>query len=112
MDEETKIIIAAETGVRVLSFDDISAALSSSFGSQGLILTEKDLSPEFFDLRTGLAGEFFQKFINYNLRVAIVLSDTKAYGERFSELAYEHATHNSIRIVRTTDEAKAWLSDQ
>src|SRR5215475_5067428 len=110
MSEEQNIIIASESGVSIQSIKDISDALSVSFGSKGLILTERDLSPEFFELRTGLAGELFQKFINYNLRVAIVLPNTRAYGDRFSELAYEHATHNSIRFVPSMEDARAWLS--
>jgi hypothetical protein len=56
-----------------------------------------------------LAGELFQKFINYGLRVAIVLPDPEAFGERFSELAYEHRSHNMIRFVRSKAEAESWL---
>jgi len=31
---------------------------------EGIILREEDLAPEFFDLRSGLAGELLQKFVN------------------------------------------------
>jgi hypothetical protein len=44
--------------------------------------------------------------------VAIVLPDPEAYGERISELAYEHKSHDLIRFVRSKDEAEAWLSAQ
>jgi hypothetical protein len=47
--------------------------------------------------------------VAYRFRVAIVLPDPEAYGERFGELAYEHASHSMIRFVRSADEAKAWL---
>ena len=106
---EPQILIASESGISIRSFGDISDALDSSLGSAGLILTENDLAREFFDLHSGLAGELFQKFINYRLRVAIVLPDPEAYGERFSELACEHRSHSMIRFVRSKDEAKAWL---
>src|ERR1051326_4828074 len=99
MNEERKILIASDSGISIRSFNDISDALAACFGAKGLILTERDLSPDFFDLRTGLAGELFQKFTNYKRRVAIVLLDPKAYGERFGELAYEHAAHSMIRFV-------------
>jgi hypothetical protein len=110
MNKDHEIIVASESGLTIHSFSDISDAISACFGSRGLILTLNDLSPEFFDLRTGLAGEIFQKFINYNLRLAIVLPDTKAYGERFGELAYEHAKHNAVRFVSSVEEARVWLS--
>jgi hypothetical protein len=109
MAEEGKIIIASDAGIAIQSFADISDAISATFGARGLMLTEADLTPEFFNLRTGLAGELLQKFTNYQLRVAIVLPDAQAYGERFSELAYEHSTHNLIRFVRTIEEAQAWF---
>ena len=109
MNEERRILIASDSNIAIRSFSDISAALGACIGSAGLVLTENDLAREFFDLRSGLAGELFQKFINYKVRVAIVLTDPQAYGERFSELAYEHSSHNLIRFVRSEDEAKAWL---
>lgn len=110
MNEEAKILIAADSGIAIRSFPDITDAIGACFGARGFILTEADLAPEFFDLRTRLAGEMFQKFINYKVRVAIVLADPAAYGERFTELAYEHASHDFIRFVRSMDEARAWLS--
>ncbi len=109
MNELPTIVVASDSGLSIRSFSDISDALGACLGSAGLVLTENDLAQEFFDLRSGLAGELFQKFTNYKLRVAIVLSDPGIYGERFSELAYEHTSHNLIRFVGSTDEAKAWL---
>ena len=110
MNHERRILIASESGISIQSFNDISEAVSNSFGAAGLIFVENDLSSEFFNLRSGLAGELFQKFINYRIRVAIVLPDPTAYGERFSELAYEHRSHSAIRIVQSRQEAMAWLS--
>jgi hypothetical protein len=107
----TEVIVASEAGIAIRSVADISEALSMCLGSVGLILTERELSREFFDLRTGLAGEVFQKFINYRVRIAIVLVDPAPYGERFSELAHEHRTHGLIRFVDTIDDARTWLVD-
>ncbi|MFY9607079.1 MAG: DUF4180 domain-containing protein [Blastocatellia bacterium] len=112
MNEGRRIVIASESGISIGSDNDISDALGACLGADGLILVESDLAPDFFDLRTGLAGEVFQKFINYRLRLAIVLADVDAYGERFSELAYEHRSHSMIRFVRSKEEAKAWLDTQ
>jgi len=109
MNQGRRILIASDSGISIRSFSDISDALAVCLGAAGLILTESDLAPEFFDLRSGLAGELFQKFTNYQTRVALVLPDPEAYGERFGELAYEHTSHSLIRFVRSQDEAKAWL---
>ena len=109
MNEERRILVASDLGISIRSFSDIPEAIGACIGAEGLILTESDLAPEFFDLRSGLAGELFQKFINYKKRIAIVLPDPEAYGERFGELAYEHRSHSMIRFVGSEDEAKAWL---
>lgn len=109
MNEEHKILTAAEAGIYIGSPKDISDAIAAGFGADGLILTEEDLAQAFFELRSGLAGELFQKCINYGLRLAIVLPNPEVYGERFSELAYEHSSHNRIRFVRTKAEAEIWL---
>lgn len=110
MNPEPNIVVASQAGIKIGSFSDISEVLGATYGMAGLLLSEADLSPEFFDLRTGLAGEAFQKFTNYELRVALVLSDYSAYGQRFSELAYEHSTHPLIRFFNSADAARVWLS--
>ena len=112
MNEVRRIIIASDSGISVHSFGDIYDAIGACLGADGLVLTEQDLSREFFDLRSGLAGELFQKFINYRVRVAIVLPDFDAYGERISELAYEHSKHSMIRFVCSRAEAESWLLNQ
>jgi hypothetical protein len=80
MNEERRILMASDSGISIRSISDISDALGTCIGSTGLILTENDLAREFFDLSSGLAGELFQKFTNYKIRVVIVLPDYEAYG--------------------------------
>jgi Domain of unknown function (DUF4180) len=108
MDRGRKFLIAADRGISIQSRDDISDAVGASLG-RGLILLENDLGSEFFDLRTGLAGELIQKFVNYRTRVAIVIAVPDGHGARFSELAYEHATHPTVRFVRSLDDAMQWM---
>jgi Domain of unknown function (DUF4180) len=112
MNEERRIVVASDAGIAIRSFTDIADALGACIGTDGLILAEGDLAREFFDLRSGLAGELFQKFTNYRLRLAIVLPDPEAYGQRFSELAYEHRSDAMIRFVGSEDQAKAWLATE
>lgn len=108
--QERPIVIAAEAGLAFRSLKDLPDLLGACFGSAGLLLTEADLAPEFFDLRSGLAGELFQRCTNYGLRLAIVLPDPRAYGARVSELAYEHTRHNLIRFFESSEAARAWLA--
>jgi len=89
---------------------DIANALGVGMERGGLLLDESQLGPAFFDLTTGLAGELFQKFTNYRVRLAIVVADAQAHGSRFSELAWEHRVHNTVRFFTTEQSARQWLA--
>ncbi|RIK36410.1 MAG: DUF4180 domain-containing protein [Chloroflexi bacterium] len=109
MSEERNVVIASEVGIAIHSVRDIPDVLGAFIGRDGLLLTEGDLGPAFFDLKSGLAGELLQKFVNYRVRVAIVVPVPEVYGERFGELAYEHRSHPLIRFVPSRAEAETWL---
>src|SRR5512133_549532 len=46
-----------------------------------MIVHEEDLGTEFFDLKTGIAGEILQKFSNYRMRLSIV-GDFSVYSSK------------------------------
>lgn len=41
-------------------------------GFDKVVLHKENVSPDFFDLSTGMAGEILQKFSNYRMRLVIV----------------------------------------
>jgi len=96
--------------LRLHDRSDIENALGVGMAGGGLLLDESQLGPGFFDLRTGLAGEVFQKFTNYRVRLALVIADANSHGARFAELAYEHRTHNAVRCFTTEQLARQWLA--
>lgn len=106
----TNIKTAAELGLRVDTLADIPDVIGADFDLDGLIFSEAELGDEFFRLSSGVAGELFQKFVNYRLLVALVLPDFSAHGERFAELAYEHSRHSAVRFVTSHEAALEWLS--
>ena len=105
----SNLILAADHNLRVAAMADIQTLLEAAYGADGVLLLEGDLSPAFFDLRSGIAGELFQKCTNYRLRLALVVPDPAAHGERFTELAREHASHTLIRFFTIQSDALAWL---
>jgi hypothetical protein len=50
---------------------DLMADVSYN-GCNRMIVYEGNLNKDFFELRTGLAGEILQKFSNYNFKLAII----------------------------------------
>jgi hypothetical protein len=112
VNPEARVVIASEINLHVRSIRDVSDALGAVFGADGLLLTEADLLPEFFDLRSGIAGELFQKFTNYQIHLAVVVQNLEVYGERFGELVFEHRNHKLIRFFDSVETAKSWLLNQ
>jgi hypothetical protein len=96
--------------MRIDSPKAISDGLARAMEEGGLVLSEGDLAPSFYDLKSGLAGELFQKFVNYRVPLALVVRDPAVYGERFVELAREHRSHTIIRMFSDHDAASEWLA--
>jgi len=53
-----------------------------------------------------------QKFINYEVPVAIVIENPASYGPRVEELSREHARRDDIRTFCERGEAEVWLSSR
>lgn len=68
-------------------------------------LHEKNITPDFFDLKTGTAGEILQKFSNYRVRLAIV-GDFSAYpGQSIRDFIFESNKRRHINFVGSVAEA-------
>ena len=75
-----------------------------------MILHEQTITPDFFDLKTGLAGEILQKFSNYRVRLAII-GDFSAYTSKsIKDFIFESNQRRQINFVGTLDEAIERLS--
>lgn len=51
---------------------DFIATVGVETGCYRIILNKSSVCEEFFDLKTKLAGEILQKFINYHVKIAII----------------------------------------
>lgn len=79
-------------------------------GSTGLIVHSGTLSNDFFDLKTGLAGEILQKFSNYRMRLAIIGDFTDVKSKAMRDFIRESNTRGTINFVATSEEAIARLN--
>lgn len=104
-----KFTIASEHGLLIQDKSQIADVMGLCFESGGLLLTEGDVGPDFFRLESGLAGELFQKLVNYQIKTAFVCSEPGNHGKRFSELALELSRHPQVRFFRSSQDAIEWL---
>ncbi len=51
---------------------DLLATVQYQEGATCLLVYENNLLPEFFELKTGVAGEILQKYTNYGMKLVIV----------------------------------------
>ncbi|MCB0639401.1 MAG: DUF4180 domain-containing protein [Lewinella sp.] len=78
-------------------------------GFDKIILHEKNLTPAFFDLRNGMAGEILQKFSNYRVRLAIIGDFSGHASKSVQDFIRESNRHGHINFVPTQAEAIAVL---
>lgn len=84
---------------------DLLATVWYETGSNYLIITKESITEDFFVLSTRLAGEVLQKFINYNIKVAIT-GDYSGYTSKpLKDFIYECNNGKDIFFLSTVEEA-------
>ncbi|MGC5021113.1 DUF4180 domain-containing protein [Micromonospora sp. DT47] len=68
------VLACAADGPKLCSAADATDVIGEAlgYGADLVLLPVRRLAVEFFTLRTGVAGELVQKFVNYRLRLAVV----------------------------------------
>lgn len=79
-------------------------------GFDHVIIHQHQITPDFFDLKTGVAGDILQKFSNYRVRLAIV-GDFQAFQSKsMKDFIFESNKMRAINFVGSVSEALAKLS--
>lgn len=90
---DTTVVIVDELGGSLSTPDDATALLETAFSEKASVVAvpASRFDPLFFDLSTGLAGEFLQKFVTYRIAIAIVgdLTETIAGSAALSAFVVE-----------------------
>ncbi len=70
-----------------------------------IIIHEKNLHPDFFILRNGIAGDILQKFSNYRLKVAFVGDFSKFTSKSLQDFIRESNKGKSVFFIANIDSA-------
>lgn len=91
--------------------NDVSSALDFMMtiqydqDSTKVIVRKENLTEEFFNLRSGLAGQILQKFVQYSVKLAIV-GDFSVYSSKaLHDFIYECNEGHHIFFVPDVEEA-------
>jgi len=74
-----------------------------------VMLHSEVLAEDFFKLKTGLAGQVLQKFMNYHIKVAVIITDEQKIKGKFKELLAESNKRNDFRVFSNIEEAENWI---
>ncbi|NQX39915.1 DUF4180 domain-containing protein [Pedobacter steynii] len=75
-------------------------------GYDKIIIYETNLTPDFFDLKTRLAGEVLQKFSNYRVQLVIIGEFSKYPGKSIRDFIYESNKGKIVNFLPTIAVAK------
>jgi hypothetical protein len=112
--------VQAMSGLRVLVCDPAGSTLhvndviseAWSVEADLIALPLSRLSQDFLDLKTGVAGEMIQKFVNYQLRLALVgdVAAAAAKSGALRDFIYESNRGQAVWFVETLDDLAVKLA--
>ena len=112
IEVKNQIAIVREPGVLITSGPsavELLAAVRYETGCSAIVLFKEQLDESFFRLSTGLAGEVLQKFVNYQVKLAIV-GDFSGYTSKpLRDFIRESNEGRHICFQPGEDAALAWL---
>lgn len=89
---------------------DIMAKVVFEEGCNAMVINKAALGEEFFDLSTRLAGEIIQKFVTYQLRVAIIGDFSIYTSKALKDFIYESNHGKDLFFVADMEEGIQKLS--
>ncbi len=98
--------------VKIENADDILQLMADAgytHDIKGMIIHADSLQPEFFNLKSGVAGEILQKFSNYRMKLAIVGDFSGIKSKSLRDFIRESNNRKIISFVSSLDEALSIL---
>ncbi|MFD7525030.1 DUF4180 domain-containing protein [Paenibacillus chitinolyticus] len=106
--QDSKIAVVSSEDVVISSVNDaldLMADIRYHHECDKVLLRKEQLAEDFFELKTKLAGDILQKYINYQLKIAIV-GDFSGYNSKsLNDFIYECNQGNNVFFKGTEAEA-------
>ena len=104
---QAKVAEIQAEGLVLTSVEDGLSLLGDLYyqGFDKIILHEENIVPEFFDLKTKLAGEVLQKFVQYRMPLAVVGAFSKYTSKSLRDFIYECNQGRQVNFVQELSSA-------
>lgn len=80
-------------------------------GYDGMLLYENQITPDFFNLETGFAGEILQKISNFRMRLVVIGEVSKFSRKSQVDFIHESNKGKTFNFFATLDEALKVLNE-
>ena len=80
-------------------------------GFDKIIIHQQNITPAFFDLKNGIAGEILQKFSNYRVSLAIIGDFSPYQSKSIKDFIYESNKGKHINFLGSAAEALTKLAE-
>ena len=100
--DKTKVAAITTDKVILRSTEDGLDLLGNLYyqGFDKIIIHEKNITPEFFDLKTKIAGEILQKFAQYQMPLIIVGDFSKYKSKSLNDFIFESNKSQQINFIK------------
>lgn len=108
IEKDIEIAVVSSNDVLITDVQsalDFIATVNFEAGCDCVIINKSAICEDFFDLKTRLAGEILQKFINYRMKIAIVGDFSVYTSKSLNDFIYE--CNKGRVILLLSDEKKA-----
>lgn len=104
---QAKVAEIQAEGLLLTSVEDGLSLLGDLYyqGFDKIILHEENIVPEFFDLKTKLAGVVLQKFVQYRMSLAVVGDFSKYTSKNLRDFIYECNQGRQVNFVQELSSA-------
>ena len=89
---------------------DLLATANYRDGATCLLLEQQHLLPEFFDLKTGIAGEILQKYTNYGMKLVIIGDFAEVPSKSLSAFILESNRGKQVAFMPNREAALAHIA--
>ena len=112
LNRNSIVIALLEEGFIASAADALDLIATASYNDAVAVVIPMDLlAPDFFSLKTGLAGELLQKFVNYRMRAAIVGDFSAFNSESLAAFIRESNRGRHVFFKNSLDEAVSLLAN-
>lgn len=104
----SRVAVVDEDGIVIADVQDaldLMATARQTLDCDKLLIPKENICREFFDLKTGLAGEILQKYTNYGIKIAIAGDFSNIQSKALRDFIFESNNGRQVFFAQSKDEA-------